>query len=168
VQLRAQLQDQQQVSNSMKETPPKTNPERPSAFTARRQFIQVGLAAVGAAWAGVLVQSRLFPIQSATAEVKPVQFPLSELPVGSAKTINYGGSPAIVLRTPESLKAFSLVCTHLGCLVEWQEGEKIFYCPCHDGRFDQFGEVVSGPPPLPLETYPVSIVAEQVVVGEEL
>jgi len=146
----------------------KTNPGKPSVFTSRRQFIQVGLAAVGAAWAGVLVQSRLFPIQSATAEVKPVQFPLSELPVGSTRIINYGGSPAIVLRTPESLKAFSLICTHLGCTVEWQAAENIFYCPCHDGKFDQFGEVLSGPPPLALESFPVNIVDDHVVVGEEI
>jgi cytochrome b6-f complex iron-sulfur subunit len=152
----------------MSETPISPTSEKPSAFTSRRQFIQVGLAAVGAAWAGVFVQSQLFPAQSATAEVKPVRFPLSELPVGSAKLIAYGGTPAIVLRTPESLKAFSLICTHLGCTVEWQEGEKNFYCPCHDGRFDQFGEVISGPPPLPLEAYPIKIVDENVVVGEEL
>lgn len=147
-------------------SPPK--PAKPSAFTSRRQFIQVGLAAVGAAWAGVFVQSRLFPAQSATAEAKPVQFPLSELPVGGSKSIIYGGTPAIVLRTPESLKAFSLICTHLGCTVEWQTGENNFYCPCHDGRFDQFGEVISGPPPLPLEAYPVKIVDGNVVVGEEI
>ncbi len=147
--------------------PPSTS-DKPSAFTSRRQFIQVGLAAVGAAWAGVFVQSRLFPAQSAAAEAKPVQFPLSELPVGSSRLISYGGSPAIVLRTPESLKAFSMICTHLGCTVEWQAGDKNFYCPCHDGRFDQFGEVISGPPPLPLEAYPVRIVDDQVIVGEEI
>lgn len=152
----------------MSETPKPPIPEKPSAFTSRRQFIQVGLAAVGAAWAGVFVQSRLFPAQSATAEVKPVRFPLSELPTGSAKLIAYAGNPAVVLRTPESLKAFSLICTHLGCTVEWQGSEKIFYCPCHDGRFDQFGEVISGPPPLPLEAYPVKIEDDTVVVGEEL
>lgn len=152
----------------MDENPSNPKPSKPSAFTARRQFIQVGLAAVGAAWAGVLVQSWLFPAQSVTADVKPVQFPLSELPVGSIKKISYAGNPALVLRTPESLKAFSLICTHLGCTIEWQEGEKVFYCPCHDGRFDQFGEVISGPPPLPLEAYPVKIVGDTVVVGEEI
>ena len=72
----------------------------------------------------------------------------------------------LVLRTPESLRAFSLVCTHLGCLVEWQKDKKEFYCPCHDGRFDEFGDVLAGPPPIPLEQFPVSLEGETVTVGE--
>ena len=137
-----------------------------SPLVTRRNFIQVALAALGATWLGLLVQSWLFPAQTSTQEAKPVEFALSELPVGGAKTILYGGSPVIVLRTPESLRAFSLICTHLACTVQWQEGQKEFYCPCHDGRFDQFGEVIAGPPPVPLEQIPVSVQGEQVIVGE--
>ena len=74
----------------------------------------------------------------------------------------------MVLRTQQSIKAFSLTCTHLGCLVEWRQDQQEFYCPCHDGRFDQFGEVVAGPPPVPLEQFPVRVVDEQVVIGEEV
>ncbi len=148
------------------DTSPKTHPEKPSAFTARRNFIQFGIAAVGAAWAGALLQTRLFPVQSGVAEAQPVQFPLSELPVGQTRQITYAGQPAIVLRTAESIKAFSLICTHLGCTVEWQAANQEFYCPCHDGRFDQFGEVTAGPPPVPLESYLVQVVDDQVIVGE--
>lgn len=140
----------------------------PSIFLSRRQFIQFGLAAVGAAWAGVWVQSQLFPAQSAVQQAKPVQFPLSELPVGSSKSITYGGLPVLVLRTAESVKAFSLICTHLGCTIQWQAGDQEFYCPCHDGRFDRFGEVIGGPPPVPLEQFTIRIVEDQVVVGEEV
>jgi len=140
----------------------------PSIFLSRRQFIQFGLAAVGAAWAGVWVQSKRFPAQSTVQQAKPVQFPLSELPVGSSKSITYGGLPVLVLRTPESVKAFSLICTHLGCTIQWQAGDQEFYCPCHDGRFDRFGEVIGGPPPVPLEQFTVRIVEDQVVVGEEV
>lgn len=136
-----------------------------SAFASRRSFIQVGLVAVGAAWAGTFVQSRLFP-QATAQEAKPVMFPMSELPVGGTKYVTYGGVPAIVIRSPESIKAYSLVCTHLGCIVEWQQGIQEFYCACHDGRFDQFGEVIAGPPPVPLEQFPVSVEDEMVVVGE--
>jgi cytochrome b6-f complex iron-sulfur subunit len=140
-------------------------PPRPSVFASRRQFIQLGIAAVGAAWAGTLVQSRLFP-QAAAQEARPVEIAQSELPVGAAKAITYAGLPAIVIRTPESIKAFSLVCTHLGCTIEWQEGQQEFYCPCHDGRFDQFGEVIAGPPPVPLEQFPVTVEGDKIIVGE--
>jgi len=51
--------------------------------------------------------------------------------------------------------------------VQWQEGVQEFYCPCHDGRFDQFGEVLAGPPPLPLEQIAVRVEGETVIVGEE-
>ncbi len=98
----------------------------PSAFLSRRNFIQFGLAALGAAWAGAWLQFRLFPTQQASAQVEPVSFPLSELPVGGSRQVTYGGLPVMVLRTPESLKAFSMICTHLGCTIEWQSGQSEF------------------------------------------
>lgn len=145
-------------------------PQLPSApaspLVTRRNFIQIALAALGASWLGLLVQSWLFPSQNTTQAAKPVELALSELPVGGVKTLTYGSTPVIVLRTPESIRAFSMVCTHLGCLVQWQQGEKEFYCPCHDGRFDEFGEVIAGPPPVPLEQIPVSVQGERVTIGE--
>lgn len=141
-------------------------PPLPSPFASRRQFIFAGMAAVGAAWAGTALQSVLFPKATAAA-VKPVSFPLAELPVGGVRPVAYGATSALVMRTAESIRCFSLVCTHLGCLVQWQEGAQEFYCPCHDGRFDQFGEVLAGPPPLPLEQIAVRVEGETVIVGEE-
>ena len=137
-----------------------------SAFFTRRQFIQLGIAAVGAAWAGTALQSQVFPSTSGVQEAKPVEFSLAELPVGGVKYITYGGTPTIVLRTPESIKAFSMICTHLGCTVQWQDAQQEFYCPCHDGRFDQFGEVISGPPPIPLESFTVKVEGDKVIVGD--
>lgn len=139
---------------------------KPSAFAIRRQFIQLGLATLGAAWLGTLLQSRLFPAVDGTAEAAPVSFPLAELPIGGSKAVTYGGASVLVLRTRESLRAFSLTCTHLGCTVEWQSSEGQFYCPCHDGRFDEFGEVLAGPPPLPLEQVSVRLEGETIIVGE--
>ena len=38
-------------------------------------------------------------------------------------------------------------CTHLGCVVQWQEADQRYVCPCHSGYFSREGEVMGGPPP---------------------
>jgi len=47
--------------------------------------------------------------------------------------------------------AMSNVCTHLGCRVRWVAEQNKFFCPCHNGVFDMYGNVLSGPPPCPLD-----------------
>jgi len=62
---------------------------------------------------------------------------------------NYG---LYVLRKNESeVRAFSDICTHLGCRVTWHPDQEHYISPCHDGHFDLLGNVVSGPPPRPLD-----------------
>jgi len=70
----------------------------------------------------------------------------------SARTLAY------VRRTKEDeVIAISADCTHLGCIVTWDEDQKIFKCPCHDGRYDADGNVISGPPPAPLRRHRTKI-----------
>ncbi|MCB0847571.1 MAG: Rieske 2Fe-2S domain-containing protein [Bacteroidetes bacterium] len=45
---------------------------------------------------------------------------------------------------------FSLLCRHKKCTVAWEEEEELFVCPCHEGTYDKYGEVIDGPPPGPL------------------
>ncbi len=52
---------------------------------------------------------------------------------------------------------FSRVCTHLNCLVRWNESKGQFLCPCHGGVFDKEGNVVAGPPSRPLERMPLKV-----------
>ncbi|MGH9586486.1 MAG: ubiquinol-cytochrome c reductase iron-sulfur subunit [Acidobacteriaceae bacterium] len=53
--------------------------------------------------------------------------------------------------------AFSTICTHLGCPVRWLATADLFMCPCHGGVFYANGQVASGPPPKPLNRYPVRV-----------
>jgi menaquinol-cytochrome c reductase iron-sulfur subunit len=60
--------------------------------------------------------------------------------------------------------AMSNICTHLGCRVRWITEEEEFFCPCHNGVFDKNGDVVSGPPPRPLDRFEVKVEADQIYV----
>ena len=80
-----------------------------------------------------------------------------ELPVWGSKKVVTSNGAVLVIRTPEGFKAFSAICTHLGCVVGWDSGKKEIECPCHAGMFDLDGRVISGPPPKPLPVFPVSV-----------
>ena len=61
---------------------------------------------------------------------------------------------------------FSRTCSHLGCLVRWNESEESFLCPCHGAVFDKNGAVVAGPPPEPLQKLEVKVEAGVLYVKE--
>ena len=67
------------------------------------------------------------------------------------------GDATVVISYGGEVRAFSAVCTHLGCIVSWKKDEGIFFCPCHAGKFDPSGNVISGPPPKPLLKYRVKV-----------
>jgi len=60
--------------------------------------------------------------------------------------------------------AMSNICTHLGCRVRWIADREQFYCPCHDGVFDKEGNVISGPPPRPLDRYEARVENDQLLI----
>ena len=92
---------------------------------------------------------------------------LGELPPNSAKIFRFGNKPAILINTSGgTLKAFSAVCTHLNCTVQYSKDSKNIWCACHNGKFDLNGKVISGPPPKSLEEYKVNVVGENIIVSK--
>ncbi|HEX9332185.1 MAG TPA: ubiquinol-cytochrome c reductase iron-sulfur subunit [Anaerolineales bacterium] len=69
--------------------------------------------------------------------------------------INYG--LFVVRKSEREIRVFSDICTHLGCRVSWHADQENYISPCHDGHFDTVGNVVSGPPPRPLDEYSTKI-----------
>lgn len=61
---------------------------------------------------------------------------------------------------------FSRTCSHLGCLVRWDEKQESFLCPCHGAIFDKNGIVVAGPPPEPLRKLDTKVEAGILYVKE--
>jgi len=149
------------------ETQNATEEAKPSPILqSRRQFLVGAAAALAAGWVGAILH-RLFV--AAPRSVEPVQIALADMPAGGLLPITYGGKPALVRRgEKDEIEAISLVCTHLGCTVEWQPDNQEFYCPCHEGKFDQMGRAVAGPPKLPLERLAVRREGEKVWIGERL
>lgn len=80
--------------------------------------------------------------------------PVAAVPVGQGRrfTDPRSGRPAWVLRPSQSaVLAFSAVCTHAGCTVDFDPSANEFVCPCHGGRYSaRSGAVLGGPPPAPL------------------
>ncbi len=87
----------------------------------------------------------------------------SDIPVGGGKI--YATAKVVVTQPARGqYKAFSAVCTHVGCIMS-EVASGTIDCPCHGGQFKiTNGAVVSGPPPSPLPARPVKIVNGQVVL----
>lgn len=51
-------------------------------------------------------------------------------------------------------RVVSAICPHEDCEVAWRLAERDFFCPCHDSRFDEAGERLSGPAPRGLHELP--------------
>ena len=136
-------------------------------LTNRRQFLGAfaGVAgAIGAGIVGVPLLASFTPVQRGKPE--PAVMNLGDIPVDGAPAQGmFAGHPFLVFNRKAVVECISLVCTHLGCLVKWDGGEKKFRCPCHDGWFDEHGVNKGGPPPVPLEKLEFKVAADKLIVG---
>jgi Rieske Fe-S protein len=118
-------------------------------------------------WAGLFDATRVKPIAGAKefashnltvakdlvggyVSGKPRSF--DELAPGDAAVVKIDGENVAAFRDEQGqVHAVSAVCTHMGCLVGWNETDRTWDCPCHGSRFEATGEVIHGPAFKPLE-----------------
>lgn len=138
---------------------------------SRRRFIDRLLGATTVGLLGSVaypVIRYLIPPETAEASTSSValDLPVDELARNAGRIFKFGTKPGILVRTPAGeLRAFSAICTHLACTVQYRPDLQHIWCACHNGHFDLRGVNVAGPPPRPLEPYDVAERGGKVVVS---
>ncbi len=106
------------------------------------------------------------PVSGEPATQSVVAAQASQVKTNSGMLFKFGSKPGLLIRTPDGeLQAFSAVCTHLDCTVQYKSDTSQIWCACHNGTYDLQGNVVSGPPPRPLERLVVNQRGADVVVS---
>ncbi len=99
-------------------------------------------------------------------ETSEVTLTTDDLDVGQAVQILRKGQPVIVMRHSETeFVTVSAVCTHLGCIVKWDEATQTLECPCHAARFGKEGEVLAGPPQSGLPLFATHIEDGEIIIN---
>lgn len=140
----------------------------------RRRFIQFLLGfSVISTIVGMLVPviGYLLPKSSTASYGGPTEVGKEQdFPPNSSQVVSVNDKPVIIVNSKAGgMKAFSAICTHLGCIVSWDARKGTIHCPCHDGFFNAVtGAVISGPPPRALAQYEVAVKDGKVLVGQPL
>ena len=138
----------------------------------RRQFVNWFLGtSVGAFLLSVLypVGRYLVPPPAGESSAATVTLPIKpdDVKPNSGQIFKFGNRPAILVRTPAGeLRAFTAVCTHLNCTVQYRPDLSHIWCACHNGHFDLNGKNIAGPPPRPLEPFVVNARGNQIIVSK--
>jgi cytochrome b6-f complex iron-sulfur subunit len=129
-----------------------------TSTTSRRHFLDLLLGASILGWLvsiayPVIRYLKPLPQTGPTGPTHLTRDESAKLEQNQFVIVPVSGQRVIVLQSADQLHAFSAKCTHEGCTVTFLPGQSVIWCPCHDGRFDLNGRVLSGPPPQPLPKY---------------
>jgi cytochrome b6-f complex iron-sulfur subunit len=143
------------------------------AGKGRRDFLAYVIGGGLIAWAGAVFYpliAYLKPPVQGEVEVTTVKVgKLSDVPRDAGTIVRFGTKPVILVRDAgDQLVAFSAVCTHLDCTVQYRKDMGLIWCACHNGKYDLTGRNVSGPPPRPLEEFRVILQGEEVLISRKV
>ena len=142
--------------------------DQPSVSRSRREFLADAVMAVGVLLGLGSLAFRfaqyLYPVILPERLVEVSAGKVAEIPADGVRIVNLPEGPVILESVGTEIVAFSAICTHLGCIVQWHSDKKEFVCPCHGGRYDLSGKVTYGPPPRPLDKIEAKVRADEVFV----
>jgi Rieske Fe-S protein len=135
-----------------------TERQVPYSLVERRSFLGRISAIVGAGCIAQIVLPiwrYLFPGRSREPDklefTEEMLAQLNAIEAGDCFRFQWGGVPGLALQAQDGeLRVFKGVCTHADCNVAWRSKTNDFFCACHEGRYDEFGKNIAGPPPRPL------------------
>ena len=128
----------------------------------RRRFLNGvlggGFAALAAAVFYPVLRFVLPPKSAEAMANSVVAAAADELAPNTGKIFRFGNKPGILVRLANGdYRAFSAVCPHLNCTVQYRDDRGQIWCACHNGSFDLKGQVISGPPPRGLDPFDVDV-----------
>jgi cytochrome b6-f complex iron-sulfur subunit len=138
-----------------------------SLQSSRRGFFHACIAMM-AGIAGFIVAFPVFSFMRLPKRIntaKSIELPLADLREDQALFFEREGIQVVLIYTNRQPKAFDAACTHLGCLVSWDQNEHVFRCPCHGAVFDDQGAVVKGPVNAPLKKVKFEISKDVLVIA---
>ena len=135
----------------------------------RTALSTTGGVAIAGALAACGASSKSAPASSPSGATSRTLAKVSDVPVGSVfqYTNPQDGTPGYLFQPKAgTFLAFSAVCSHMGCIVNFDQVANVFQCPCHGANYDgTTGEVTSGPAPLPLAKPKVEVVGDEIVLA---
>jgi menaquinol-cytochrome c reductase iron-sulfur subunit len=99
----------------------------------------------------------LGPLEKYPIGATPSPFDFTQTRVNGWERTALSYGVFVVRIDDKTVRVLSNVCTHLGCRVTWIPDMEHYISPCHDGHFDLLGDVLSGPPPRPLDEFTTKI-----------
>ncbi len=148
---------------------PEAEAKDPSSEISRRDFFnEVAIAALGVAGLGAAVVTYRYLSPNVLFE-PPSSFRVGtpdDYPVNSVTFIL--DQQVYIVRVSGGIYAVSAVCTHLGCITQWNTQDNLIECPCHGSKFKRNGTKVAGPAPRPLPHFGIRLTPDGQLLVDKL
>ncbi len=91
-----------------------------------------------------------------------VEIPINKI---NKRVVFFKDYDIFIVKVESGFKVFDAHCTHMGCILNYNNKDKLFECPCHGSVFDLSGKRLKGPARKPLNRLTFKIVNNSLIIG---